>query len=181
MPGEAGANIHAGELESMDREPGHLLLVHLKLDGHALVDLVRHDGAADGGHLLRTQHADVHQLGEGRVERFAVSHLLPDQFDVEGRLVVGEYHAVAVEYQAAARRNGLDADPIALGEVGVVLVLDDLEIEQPPGDAQKQHQRDDARHDAPHHEESILGVVILDPGLAACHGPEILQQRTGRD
>ncbi len=60
---------------------------------------------------------------QGRIERLGIAHLLADQFDLECRLVVGEHHAVAVEDQPAAGRDGLGADAVALREGRVIIVL----------------------------------------------------------
>ena len=181
VAGEARADVDAGELITVDREDRHLLLVELQLDGHALVHLVQHHGAPDIGDLLRPEQADAHQLCERRIQRLAVADLFADQFYLERGQIVGEYDAVPVEDQAAARRNRLGADAVALGQRGVVIVPEDLQVEQPRADHHQHAGGQHARDDAADREQAVFREVILDPALAAFHHRGALGWGTSRE
>ena len=166
---QARMDVDAGELEAVHGEARHLLLVHLKLDRNALVHLVREDGAPHGAHLLRAQHPDADELRERGIHRLVVPDLLAHQLEVEGRRIVGEHQAVAIEDQPAARRNRLGADAVALRQLRVVLVLQDLQIEQPPCDGEQQNRGEHAGDDAADREQPVLGERILDLRSTAAH------------
>ncbi len=173
VPGQPRANVDARELVPMDREQRHFLFVQLQLDRHALVDLVQQDVAPRIGDLLAAQQSDLDQQGQRGVERLVVPHLFAHQFDLIRRQVVRQHHAVPIQDQAAAGRYGLGADAVALRQSGVIVVLQDLQVEQTAGHRQEQDTGDDAGHDAADREQAILGKVILYPRLAiSYHGGE---------
>ncbi len=98
----------------MHREPRHLLLVQQQLDRHALIHFVQQHGTPDVADLFVAQQADTDQLRQGRVQRLVVADLFANQFDIEGRQIVREHHAMPVQNQASAGRDGLGANAVAL-------------------------------------------------------------------
>ena len=169
MARQARVYVDAGELEPVDGESRHLLLVHLNLDRNALVQLVREDGPPHGADLLRVQHPDADEVRKSGIHRLVVPDLLAHQLEVEGRRIVGEHQAVAIEDESAARRNRLVADAVALRELRVVLVLQHLQIEQPPCDCEQENRREHAGDDAAYREQPVLGERILDLRSTAAH------------
>ena len=71
-----------------------------------------------------------------------------NQLQLEGRLVVDQHAAVAVENQAAAGRDRILAYAITLREFQVVVVADDLQVDELAEQAQAQHADDEYRREA---------------------------------
>src|SRR5207244_2373015 len=93
----------------------------------------RLDRALELADFLGTDELEPHEPRECVLE---IRHFLGDHLELIGGLVAGDHLAVAVENQPARRGDRLIADPIALGEVGVVLVPGDLQHEQPHDEAE---------------------------------------------
>ncbi len=162
VPRKPGADVHAGELVAMHRKAGHFLIIEGQLDGDAFIDVVRQDGAFEAAHIVRIEQSDGHQARQGRVEFRHPADLLSHQLELKRRQIVSEHHAMAVENQTAAGGDRVGMHSIALRQLGIVSVLDDLQIKEPPGNGQQQHGDDHARDDAANREDALLGPVILD-------------------
>ena len=150
------------ELEAVHGEQRHFLVGELELDRHALVDVVRHDVALDAGDVVLVQQADRHETRETGIHLLPGADLLAHEFELIGRLVVGEHDAVAVENEPAARRDRLDAHAIALRKLGVIVVAQDLQIEQACGDGQQERGDDRSGDDAADREDASFAPMVLD-------------------
>ena len=85
---------------------------------------------------------------------------------VEGRAVLGQDPALAVEERPARSGNGQGADAVVLGEVAEVLPADDLQV--PEVDEQPGHgQGDEELHDA--HAPLDRAEVLVDPHARGAH------------
>jgi hypothetical protein len=129
--------------------PGEAVAVHREardlLVGEARADRQRIELAAlleQLAEALAVARLDVDEAGE-LVDQF-VERPRGGRRDLErvGRVVVREHDAVAIEDQAAVRRDRHDRDPVLLGERQVVVVLDHLQVEEP------QQQHEEQEHDA---------------------------------
>src|SRR6185503_3680121 len=83
-----------------------------------------------------------------------------------GGIVVRQHRAVAVEDQTPVGNDWNDGDPVVLGERMVVLVLQDLDIEE-PGNQQKE----DEQYGASAEREAHLEVVQLPLMVAQLGAP----------
>src|SRR5438132_1145488 len=102
-------------------------------------------------------HAAQHRVATLRVAR----QLTGDQGERERRAVVDERRAVAVEQDAARRRDRADPDPVPVRGVEEASALQHLEIPELPDDDDKRH-RDRDRH----RQDALLHGVAA-PGHAA--------------
>ena len=84
------------------------------------------------------------------------------QLELVGGLAAGDELTVAVDDQAARGRDRLVAHAVTLGELGVVVVADDLQQVQArdQADGRKSHER--GTDDRALIEEALLPPVILD-------------------
>ncbi len=164
---QARPDLDALQVRAVDREACEFLLGELQLDRHGLETAARVDRAPGALHLAGVEQADLDQLGERRIH---VRRLLADQLELVGGPVECERHTVAVEDQAARRRDRVDADAVALREVAEVVVLDDLQEEQPGAERREAGEHHESRGDHAPAEQALFGPVILEAD-GACHDP----------
>ena len=131
--GLARLDVESLELEAPHRKARDILVRHAQPDRHAVEAAARLDGALELADVLGTDELELHEPRECVLE---IRHFLGDHLELIGGLVAGDHLAAAVENQPARRGDRLIADPIALGEVGVVLVPGDLQHEQPHDEAE---------------------------------------------
>jgi hypothetical protein len=101
-----------------------------------------------------------------RLARSSVGYALAHQFELERRTVLGEYLAVAIENQAALRRQGFDAHAVALGKFGIVVVANDLQHHEAPDEYRGECGDDEGRGQRTAFEQPLLSPVILDADRA---------------
>ena len=123
----ARLDVDAGKLEAAHGEARHVLVRHAQADRHAVESAARVDGALDLVDVLGADQIQLHQAVERRVD---VRHFLGHELELVRRLVAGDQLAVAIEDQAARRRDRLGAHAVALRELGVVVVPHHLQHEE---------------------------------------------------
>jgi hypothetical protein len=84
---------------------------HAQADRHAVEGAAGLDGAHDLPDVLGAQQVELHQPRQGVLD---VRDFLGNQFELVGGLAAGDQFAVAIENQAARRRDRLVAHAIAL-------------------------------------------------------------------
>src|SRR5271169_5110549 len=114
---------------------------------------------------------------------FNVAHILGHHHRIERRPGVDQGTMSNVEDQAAQRRQTMDADTIAVGELDEFLVPDNLEVIEPHRD-HRQYRRDEygedgeARLDAGDRAR-LLAAVVITPARHA-QAPREVEPRTRR-
>ena len=93
------------------------------------------------GRSSAIEQSDGHQTRQRGIELGHAADLLAHQFELKGRQIFGHHDAMAVEDQAAARRDRVGMHAIALREFGIVVVPQNLQIKEPRGDGQQQDAR----------------------------------------
>ncbi len=167
---QSRADVDAGELLTSDGEAGHFLLVELKTQRYRLEAALAAQQLSDARVVLFAHEAELAQPLERRRD---VRDLLGGQLQLVGRQVFRQHDAVAIEDQPAGRRHRLDADPVAAGQVGEMLVLEHLQVDQPADQQQQQAGNDHGGGDRAGEESAPLGPVILDANcvIHAVSGP----------
>ena len=130
----------------MHREIRDFFVAQSKAQGHGLEARTLARQILDPGNLF-----DVDQLQrrQPRQRVLEIVDLFGDQLELVGRYVFGQYAALAIEDQAAIRRYRFNADAVALGLLLELLVLHDLQLDQPDhDDAEQQHRENRRDHDA---------------------------------
>ncbi len=186
MPEQACADVYAGEAELVGREPRHLHVVEPGADGEAgkIVGLLQQ--------LVEALAVLGRNLDHGRQlidQRLQVTHLRRRDLERIRSVVMRDHRTVAVQHQAAVGTDRNDGDAVVLGQRMVVLVLQNLQVEEPD-----QQEKEDDQHKAGTHHQSHLEVVQLllmvaqfgppTPSqyyrvalLARCHAAEHAQSR----
>ena len=139
-------------------EAGELLLGQLQADRHGFEAAPVAHGFQRALVVVGLEQLHGHESAQRVLE---VRHLFADQLELVGGAVERQRVAVAVEDQAPAGRQRLDADAIALREVAEVLVPDDLQVQEAReerGEADEDHRS--GGDDAPA-EQALFGPVIL--------------------
>ena len=77
---------------------------------------------------------------------------------------------VAVVDDAARRRQRLDLEAVALRKLCVALVLDDLQLDEPPDQEAGQEQHDDSGRDQARQEQALLLPMVLERYGRSAHG-----------
>ena len=156
--GEAAGRVHALRLDLGDHARElELPLLHLRdvlqreaathANGQERVGLHAGDRVLElpVGDAQERGHAAQHRVAALRVAR----QLTGDQGERERRAVVDERRAVAVEQDAARRRDRADPDPVPVRGVEEASALQHLEVPELPDDDDERHRDQDGhRHDA---------------------------------
>ncbi|GBF31142.1 hypothetical protein MnTg04_01096 [bacterium MnTg04] len=95
---------------------------------------------------------------QGSVE---IGYLLRYQHHLVDRQVLRHHDAVAVEDDAAGRRQRLDPDSVAVRQVGVALIFDDLQVDKTAGQQAGQQDQAGERPDDPVIEQPLLGPGVF--------------------
>ena len=98
---------------------------------HALETAMRANEIAEVLVLRRVDEAELLEREQRAVE---IVDLLADGDELPVRPVLRDHEAVAVVDEAARRRHRLDAETIALRQLDEVLVVEDLQLHEPPDD-----------------------------------------------
>src|SRR5580658_9667479 len=159
VPRLAGGQIHARELVAMHREAADLLVGEPQSHRHAVEGATRENHAARVLDLVAIDEPERGQATEGVVE---IGYLLAHQLELVGRLVVGHHRAAAVEDQPAAGRNRIQPHPIALRQLGVIVVAHYLQENQAADEHQHQDGDHDQRPERALREDALLVPVVLD-------------------
>ncbi len=144
----------------MHREATDLLVGEPQPHRHVVEAAARENHVPGVLDLLGVDQAEGGQPPQRVVE---VRDLFADQLELVGGLVVGEDLAVAVQDQAAAGRNRVEAHAVALRQFDVVVVPPDLQEHQTAD--QRQHQCADHDHGPERalREDALLVPAVLDP------------------
>ncbi len=127
MAEQARLDLHARQPVAIGRDAGDLLI------GQARLERDRFGGPEFFVEPLEASAFTRRDLDDGGqlVDRaLQVGDLLRVQLERVGGVVAREHDAVAVGDDAAVGRLGLDIDAVRFGQLGEVLVLDDLQIEE---------------------------------------------------
>ena len=111
MAGLARGEVDARELVTVDREAADLLVAESQPDRHVVEAAAQEDRAARVLEFIALNESERDQALEGVVQ---VGHLLADQLELVGRLVVRQDVAAAIENHAAAGWNRIEPHAIAL-------------------------------------------------------------------
>ena len=111
--------------------------------------------ALQGGPKLRQRHAG--QVGEEGERDIEVLGLLPGKGDVERVAVLDQHAPVAVQHGAARSGQNQGALVIVLGELPVLVVLDDLKPPEADGEGHED------QHDAPPPHRQQQGEAVARP------------------
>ena len=150
------------DVDAREQVPAHgercrLLLGEVaQLD--ALETAVRADEIAEVLVLRRVDEAELFEREQRAVE---IVDLLADGDELPVRAVLRNHEAVAVVDEPARRRHRLDAETIALRQLDEVLVVEDLQLHEPPDDQTAQEQHDDRRRDDARQEQPLLLPMVL--------------------
>ncbi len=156
-------DLDAFEAKALGGEAGDLFVAQLGADRHRLEAPAFVDQPLEAFAITRL---DLDDLGEPVDRGVEIGHLGRLDLERVGRVVVRQHDAVAVEDEAAVRRNGHHRDPVVLGLRRQLLVLADLQVDE-PGDEQAEREEDeqcrgqDAQAKA---REIVLGVAQLRHG-----------------
>jgi hypothetical protein len=135
VPEQPGIEGHARQVRPVDRDPGDLGPVQI------LAHRDRHEGPAParlGQHLQRALVGQGDQPAEIAERRPEILGLLGNHQDPVGRRVAGERCAVPVEDPAARRRQEPMIDAVLVGEQGILVGRDHLQIVEPAGQQAEQ-------------------------------------------
>ena len=146
MPRGRDLQADARQLELMRLERDHLLPSEALGDGDGLVR--RAAGLVGVGDFI----GDIVGAGVAREsfdgERKIVG-ILGHDLSVERRPRIDQRQMIAIEDQAARRRHALETNPVAIGQLDIFLVVQDLQVVQAHGEeAQNREHHDGQRHDA---------------------------------
>ena len=156
---EARADVDAGEFEAVHGEGGDFLVVEPQPYRHAVEAAVGHHELA---RVVDVLGGDQPDRGEPLERVGEVGHFLANQLELVRRAVLGDHGAVAIDDQAARRRQRLDAHPVALREIGVVIVPHDLQRDEPREQQHGQRRDDCASRKGALLEEALLLPLVLD-------------------
>jgi hypothetical protein len=157
--GQARGDVHAGKFEAVHGETRDFLVGEPQPDGNALEAAAGTHQCARLVQVVCRQHADGHQPLQRGIH---VWHALAHQLELERGTVLRENRAVAIEDEAALCRQGLDAYPVALRQVRVIVVAEDLQHYQPAHQHQREQRDDDGRRQCALLEQPLLAPVVLD-------------------
>jgi hypothetical protein len=160
---EPRPDLDAREVGPVHGEAREFLFRELEPDRDGLERAPCEDRAPGALEFLGREQLQLHEAAERVVE---VRGLLARELELVGRAIERERLAVAVENQPARRWQRVDLDPVALRELGEVVVAHDLQPEQPREQRAEQQEHDQRRrhHAAPEH--ALFGVVVLEAGVA---------------
>jgi hypothetical protein len=113
----------------------------------------------DPWNVIRFDQPELLEPGQRVIE---VYHLLRNELKLVRGKIFRQHAALAIEYQAANRRNGFDAYTVTLGFFGEQFVLDDLQLHQSRNHGAEQHGADHCRKYHPPEEKLFLGMMVLD-------------------
>jgi hypothetical protein len=135
LPHEAGIEAHARQLRRPDRDPRHLL------PDQILAHRDRHEGATRARlreHGIDAPGRQLDQLLQRAKRAADLAGLLGNDPHPVGRHVAGEGDAMAIEDAAARRRHEPVVDAILVGEQGVLVGLEHLQVVEAPGEQSDQ-------------------------------------------
>src|SRR4029078_11188430 len=130
-----------------------------QLDGHAVEHTAR---ANDAPERLDVVWIEELELGQAMQRVAKNPSLLRNQLQLEGRLVVHQHAAAAVQDQPAAGRNRILAHAVALRELQVIIVTNDLQHNQLAQQAQAQQADDQYGREGATGEDALFVPLILD-------------------
>jgi len=140
-PCEARADIDARKIEAVYGKACHVRLIEAQTDWHTVERAPRAHDASRIVELVGFEQADAHEAAQRGID---IAHFFGHEFELISRLVFGEDYPVTVVDDAARGGLRFDAYAIALGEIGVAIVLDDLQPDEATEDHRRQ-QGDDHR------------------------------------
>ena len=88
--------------------------------------------------------------------------MLGGEFQLVGRRVLGQHGTATVDDDAAVGWHGVDANAIALRKIGVVAVLDYLQVKQTTEDGEQQQGHDGAGYGDATRENALFQHVVFD-------------------
>ncbi len=125
---QLGGDLHTDQAMPVDGKHRDVFLAERQLERNRLVGPPATKQAAAKALDLRL--ADAHQRAQLGDEGIQIGYPFANQSKAVNGPVVGQQHAVAIENQAAGRRQRFDTQTIALGEVGEMLILKDLQLDE---------------------------------------------------
>ncbi len=161
----ARLDVETRELEAPHGEAGNVLVRHVQPHGHVVEAAPDADRAQQLGYVFGAYQPDPDQAAQ---LAFEVGDFLGHELELIRGLITRNELAVAVHDQSAGGGDRLGADPVTLGQIGVVVVAHHLQQEQAADQAEGQNDHDAAGHDGALVEELLLPPVILD-AYACCH------------
>ena len=124
---QAGLDLDAREAIALGRELGDFGVAQAGADGDGLEILGFVEQAFEALAILGLDVDDFGQRIDGFIE---LSYLGRGDFQREGRIVVGQHHAIAVGDDAAIGHDGNQRDAVVFGARLVEIMLDDLQPDE---------------------------------------------------
>ena len=159
VPGLARRQIHARELVTMHREAADLLVGESQPHRYTVEGATRENHAP---RVLEVIAVDEPERGQALERVVEIGYLLAHQLELVGRLVVGHHLAVAIEDQPAAGRDRIQPHPVALRQLGVIVVAQHLQENQATDQGQHHQGDHDQRPERALREDALLVPVVLD-------------------
>ena len=137
------AHLHAGHLDFPGLDLGHLVARQVSLDLHS------HEGGLAPGLVELRVDLRFGHLDELREERdhllglLGLAQILGDDLEIEGRPVVDQHLAGAIEDHPAGRIHPHPLDAVLLGRLAHLVALEDLQIDQARGQEPQADEHDD--------------------------------------
>ena len=150
---------HAEEVRSFHRHACRLFVGEVGAQRQRLEARARAQLLAE---VLEIGFRKLHQVAELLEQGVHVVHLFGHDFECVHRVILRQYHAVAVEDQAARRRDRNRSYAVRLGERFVVAVAENLEPRQTQHQHQTQHREDDGGDQQAVVENPGFAEVVLD-------------------
>ncbi len=157
--GLTGLDVEAGEVEAVHGEARDVLIGHAQTHRHTVEGTPGAHCAHELVDLFRPQESQGKQPLQLSLQ---IGHFLRNELELIGGLIARHDLAVAVEDEPAGRGYGLGSHPVALRELGVIVVAQDLQRVQAGKQSKRRQEDQHARDQRALIEEALLSPVILD-------------------
>ncbi len=159
MTHQLGNHLDPGQTELIHGNPGDLLFVQLKQNGHRL------KRPAPLLHALFKQRAifrrELQDFDDNVQDLLRIARTLTGHGQAEAGAVVRDHHTIAVKNQAAGRWDRLHMHPVVFRQGRVVLVLHHLQkIQTREQDTDQYHHHNCADHDSSTHKAGVFLVIF---------------------
>jgi len=156
---QLGGDLHAGELVAARLHPGHFRLAEVKTQGHRLEGGIAPQTLAEAFQVLVGEADQTPQALKGVLQ---IGDLLGNDLQREGGDVLRQHPPLAVVDEAAGGRQGKDGDAVVLGEGGVVVVVEHLEIDHARHQHPHEQEHHDHRDDQTAREQALFSLRVLE-------------------